>query len=109
MYFLVNNRFDVIERHNDLASLKALSVRCYKKYIFRNVSSDYYAYIAFDCNRCIMRDRIGPKSKRGGHKEVVPLRYLIVMKTSQPVAAKSEAILRNFLSQFEESINQSPP
>jgi hypothetical protein len=101
MSSIVQNRFDMIRETGDLRTLKAISLRCYNRSVFRNVPGEFSAFVAFDLKLPKkFSDRTPEPNKKMLSKDDLIVRYLIAMKTSDAVEEKAEAIFQDLLCQF---------
>jgi hypothetical protein len=101
---IVRNRFNIIKETGDLRKLKAISLRCYNRSVFRNVPGEFCAFVTFDLKLSRNPSNSFHESKRTSPSEeddAVIVRYLIAMKTSDAVEEKAEAIFHDLLYQFE--------
>lgn len=104
---IVRDRFDMIKETNELPKLKAISLRCYNRSVFRNVPGEFCAFVTFDLK--LPANASGgfheSKTKPSGKDDAVIVRYLIAMKTSDAVEEKAEAIFKELVCQFERMTN----
>jgi len=101
---IVQGRFDIIRETGELQKLKAISLRCYNKSVFRNVPGEFCAFVTFDLklpgnasSRCLHES----KTKSSKNDNDIIVRYLIAMKTSDAVEEKAEEIFRDLVCQFD--------
>jgi hypothetical protein len=103
---MILDRFDAVRRSDDLPKLKAISLRCVNRSVFRGTPGQYCAFVAFDIK--LPRSRIDgyftPKSSAPA-PEPLSVRYLLTMQSSQDVQLKAERILQEILSGFESYLN----
>jgi hypothetical protein len=104
MSSIVRNRFDMIKETGDLRTLKAISLRCYNRSVFRNISGEFCAFVAFDLRLSRNPSKSFHESKKTSpskNDDDVIVRYLIAMKTSDAVEEKAEAIFQDIVCQFD--------
>ncbi len=101
---IVRNRFDIIKETGELRKLKAISLRCYNRSVYRNVPGEFCAFVTFDLKLSGNSSASSfheSKKTPPGKDDTVIVRYLIAMKTSDVVEEKAEAIFHDLLCQFD--------
>ncbi len=99
LYFLIGNRYDAVRVVTDIKPLYGISVRCYKRSIYRELPGAYDAFAVFDLR--VNRRRPDLFYCKGNSGDgFIDVRYLVSMKSSTEVEDKAELIFQKMIDQF---------
>ncbi|MBN1760282.1 MAG: hypothetical protein JW863_18285 [Chitinispirillaceae bacterium] len=98
----IDNDYDQIWESQDMRHFNAISIRCRKRSIFRNITGTYYAFVVFDARISSEHARIRIKPvNRKIDREELPVRYVLAFRSSESIEGKAERIFQDILCKFE--------
>ena len=94
--------YDQLWVRSDMGHFNAISIRCRKHSIFRNIAGTYYAFVVFDARVFSEHARIRIKPiKKESDREELPVRYVLALKSCESIEEKAERIFQDILCKFD--------